>query len=85
MEQLNKQLLSEANRLRYNKPVRITVPASVAYDLDKFQTAVANLAERLGCKPCLSGAACIFSLETEFVINPANLELEEVGGRFLGG
>jgi hypothetical protein len=72
-----------ASRLA-GRPVRIVMPAAVAFDLDRFQSAVANLAERLGCKPCLSGAACIFLMENEFVVNPAG-EIEAGGVMFLEG
>jgi hypothetical protein len=57
-----------ALRLR-QKPVRITIPAAVAYDLKALQKGIASLVERLGCKPCFSGADCLFHLESEFVIN----------------
>jgi hypothetical protein len=53
--------------------VRVVIPASVAYDLGKFQKSLVNLAERLGCRPCLSGADCTFQIERDFVINPASL------------
>lgn len=49
--------------------VRITVPVSVGYNLKNFQKSLGALAERLGCKPCLSGADCIFQFERDYVIN----------------
>jgi hypothetical protein len=51
--------------------VRVVIPADVSYNLDRFQKTLANLAERLGCKPCLSGAACQFLLEKDFLVDPA--------------
>ncbi len=53
----------------YQGTVRISVPASVAYDLGKFQKSLAVLAERLGCKPCFSGADCFFQHERDWVID----------------
>lgn len=55
--------------------VRIVVPADVAFDLGRLQKGLANLAERLGCRPCLSGADCTFLLEREFIVDPASLEV----------
>jgi hypothetical protein len=65
--------------------VRVVVPADVSYNLDRFQKTLANLAERLGCKPCLSGAACQFLLEKDFLVDPAGrvspIEMETgIGG-----
>lgn len=56
-----------ATRLR--GPVRVTMPAAVAYDLKAFQKSVANLLERLGCRSCFSGADCTFTTERDWVIN----------------
>ena len=50
-------------------PVRISVPAAVAYDLTAFQKGIANLVERLGCGACFFGADCTFVHERDFVIN----------------
>ena len=50
-------------------PVRITIPAAVAYDLGAFQKSIADLVERMGCRACFSGADCTFQLERDFVIN----------------
>ena len=60
-------------------PVRLVIPAKVAFNLDEFTKVVGNLAERLGCKPCLSGRACLFLLERDFVVNPESLEIEPFG------
>lgn len=56
---------------RRGTTVRVALPADVAFNLDKFTRFTRDLAERLGCKPCLSGAACWFTLEQSFVVNPA--------------
>src|SRR6266404_6165342 len=50
-------------------PIRISIPAAVAYDLAAFQKSIANLVERLGCRACFSGADCTFLHERDFVIN----------------
>jgi hypothetical protein len=60
-------------------PVRVTLPAKVAFDLDAFQKTLINLAERLGCRPCLSGRACLFTLERDFIVDPAG-GIDAVGG-----
>jgi hypothetical protein len=49
--------------------VRISMPASVANDLDAFKKGVAALAERLGCGSCFSGVDCTFQMERNFVIS----------------
>ncbi len=64
--------------------IRITVPAKAAYDLKAFQKVLASLAERLGCRPCLSGADCFFQFERDFVVNPETFELDGVQHQHLG-
>ena len=51
--------------------IRVTVPANVANDLDLFAQMLKDLGGRIGCKPCISGAACFFDNERDFVVNPA--------------
>ena len=53
-----------------NNAIRITVPANVANDLTLFTNMLKELGGRLGCKQCISGAACFFDNERDFVVNP---------------
>jgi hypothetical protein len=62
-------MISQA-AVRYDGVVRITIPAGVAYDLDRFTKLMTGIAERLGCRPCFSGAACLFITERNFVVDP---------------
>lgn len=55
--------------LPFSPVVRVSIPARAAYDLASFQKSIGNLAERLGCPQCLSGANCLFELERDFLIN----------------
>ncbi len=50
-------------------PIRVTVPASVAYDLVAFQKGITALVERIGCRTCFSGADCTFQSERDWVIS----------------
>jgi hypothetical protein len=70
----------ESSAARPLGPVRVVIPASVAFDLGKFTKALGNLAERLGCRPCLSGADCTFIFERDFVVDPASLRVESFRG-----
>lgn len=49
--------------------VRITIPAVVASNIKTLKTSLLSIAERLGCKPCFSGADCFFQLEKEYIID----------------
>ncbi len=60
-------------------PVRVAIPASVAYDLDKLTRALANIAKAGGHATCTSGRDLLFEQIREFVINPATLEPVAVG------
>jgi hypothetical protein len=54
-------------------PMRIVIPARVAFDVEAMSTVLVNLGERLGCGRCISGANCFFQLERDFVVDPATL------------
>jgi hypothetical protein len=55
-------------RSRAAGPVRITVPAKVAYNPAALKKSIAQLVERLGCPTCFSGADCLFEMERRFVL-----------------
>ncbi len=42
-------------RLTQRRPVRVSIPAKVAYDLDSFNKSLIDLLDELGCKSCCSG------------------------------
>ena len=60
--------------------VRVAIPASVAFDLDKLTKALANIAKAGGHTGCTSGRDLLLSQISEFVINPATLEPQAVAG-----
>lgn len=76
--------VSQIASLSRGKVVRVSVPAKVAFDLGEFTKMVEGLAERLGCLPCLSGAACFFDLERFYGVDPAGKvqPIEAVGPMF---
>ncbi|HYL99151.1 MAG TPA: hypothetical protein VEZ90_09370 [Blastocatellia bacterium] len=50
-------------------PIRITLSASVANDLEALKEGIASLAQRTGHPTCFSGVDCHFINEREFVID----------------
>jgi hypothetical protein len=50
-------------------PIRMTIPAAVAYNPDGLKKSLAQLAERIGCGRCFSGADCRISTERDFVLD----------------
>ena len=77
------RLPSDPVPVRLAHPVRVSLPAKAAYDIESFNKVVVNLADRLGCPRCLSGAACFFELERDFVVDPESLDLRGLElGRF---
>lgn len=69
-EQADKRADRPRHKLRAAGPVRVTLPAKVAYDPDALKESVGRLLERLGCPQCFSGADCLFEMERSFVVNP---------------
>jgi hypothetical protein len=63
-----------------SSPIRVSLPASVAYDLDKLTKVLANIARAGGHPFCTSGRDLTFEQISEFVINPATLEPQAFGG-----
>jgi hypothetical protein len=61
--------------LRPGRTVRISMPASVAFDLGSFQKGMEAVLERLDCPACCSGFDLTFQLERAFVVNE-NLEVK---------
>lgn len=55
------------------KTVRITVPVSVAGNLDKFQGAVRDALGKLGCQACCSGHDILINLERDFFFDAERL------------
>ena len=51
------------------RTVRVTIPASVANNLDLFKSSIGNLLDKLGCRACFSGADCRFDILREWVIS----------------
>jgi hypothetical protein len=57
-----------------DNPIRVSVPATVAFNPKAFKTSVATLMERLGCGKCFSGFDCHFQLQREYAIDPADFK-----------
>jgi hypothetical protein len=58
---------SSAPRVQSRGTVRISLPASVAYNTDALKKTIASVVERIGCNTCFSGADCHFSLERNLI------------------
>jgi len=65
-------------------PIVVRIPAEVTFDLAKFGKVIANLGERLGCGPCISGANCNFEIIREFLVDPASLRVDPITGSLHG-
>ena len=49
--------------------VNVTIPASVAFDLEKTQSVLAQIMSRAGCPTCTSGIDVRFRLEENFAVD----------------
>ena len=75
-EQLHK--VARAVSAAMHPRVTVHIPVEVTYDLGKFQKVIESLGGRLGCGPCISGAACTFELITDYLVDPANLSVKPI-------
>jgi hypothetical protein len=57
------------SEVRSRGPVRISLPASVAFNADALKKTIASVVERIGCRTCFSGADCHFSLERNLIVD----------------
>ena len=55
-------------------PIRVSVPATVAFDPKAFKISVASLMGKLGCGKCFSGFDCHFHLQRDYVVDPADFK-----------
>jgi len=55
-------------------PIRVSVPAAVAFDPKAFKISVASLMGKLGCGKCFSGFDCHFHLQRDYVVDPADFK-----------
>jgi len=74
MAALNPQPLPPGER------IRIHVPHEVAFDLKKMQTITTSVLGKLGCGGCHSGFILDFRTLSDFVVNPATLEVTATAG-----
>lgn len=52
-----------------NNPVRVSLPASVASDINSLKKAVGSVLDHLGCQACCSGHDILFELQRDFVFD----------------
>ena len=62
--------MATKTKVRAAGPVRITLPAKVAYSPDQLKTSIKRIAEQIGHPRCFSGADCFFQMEREFLVDP---------------
>lgn len=58
-------------------PIRVTLPISVAFDLEKFERALANVSQLIESRDGQAGWQGDFLQAREFVVDPASLEVRE--------
>jgi len=62
--------------LTSNRTVQVSIPAEVAFDLDRFQQVQKGILGKLGCMACCSGWDIRFDVQRRFVVS-ADLEVRE--------
>ncbi|MGI5359081.1 hypothetical protein ACQI4E_27725 [Streptomyces sp. CA-252508] len=58
--------------------VNVTVPMSVANDLDKMQGVIKDVMTQLGCPTCHSGRDLRITVARDFVVDPQGQVLQAV-------
>lgn len=60
------------------RTVRVSLPAAVAFDLDRFQEVQRGILDRLGCQACCSGWDIRFDLQRQFLVDD-RLNIRDAG------
>lgn len=55
--------------IRTKGPIRVTLPASVAYDPDRLKKSLGSILDRIGCAACCSGADVLLETERDFLFD----------------
>jgi hypothetical protein len=61
-----------------SQTVHVSLPASVAFDLDRFQEIQRSILGKLGCGACCSGWDIRFDLQRQFLVDE-ELNVRDVG------
>ncbi len=57
-------------------PVRISLPASIAFNADALKKAITSVVEQTSCRTCFSGGDCHFAMERDLIVDKnSNVEL----------
>jgi hypothetical protein len=48
-------------------PIRVTLPASIAYDPDALKKSLGEVLGQIGCRACCSGADILLQMERDFI------------------
>lgn len=62
------------------RTIRVSVPASVMFDLEKFQRAQASVLAQVGCPYCTSGVNIFWQTYSEYVVDPSGEARPVFGG-----
>lgn len=63
------EFTNEKNTLAANNIVRVTIPASVAYNFDNITKVTQSVLGKLGCPGCHSGRDIRFIIEDDFRVD----------------
>ncbi|WP_406858778.1 hypothetical protein ABZO31_00380 [Streptomyces sp. HUAS MG47] len=64
--------------------INVTVPMSVANDLDKMHGVIKDVMTQLGCPTCHSGRDLRITIARDFVVNPEGQVQSVVAGPLAG-
>lgn len=60
------------------RTVNVTMPAEVAFDLEKTQAVLAEVMNRVGCPACTSGIDIRFKMEENFAVDRETLSVRPI-------
>jgi len=75
---VNREKFAARALLAQQPAVRITLPASAAFNIGNLHKVIDNLAAELGHPGCFSGADCFLQLNKDWVVDPATLQVRSI-------
>jgi len=62
-------VITDGRQLEVPNVVRVAIPASIAFNLDKFTKVHKGILDRLGCRACTSGFDIRYDMHRDFAVD----------------
>jgi hypothetical protein len=65
----DEKTLDREGKAAVRGPIRVSLPASIAYDPDRLKGTLGDILDQIGCRACCSGADIFLESERNFLVD----------------